>query len=188
MFVKYLYIRFRQFIENEYAIFQLERRLEGSVIRKPFYIINPDRFSAGKNLLIQRYCHFHCGGRPWSFGKGKIVVGNDCCFSENNVLYGAGEIEVGDSCSTGPGVMIFSSRENYERYSEKHQEAEHVFGKVKIGNYVIIFANVVVSPGVTIGDGAVIAAGSVVIRDVPAWTIVAGVPAKVIRKRQELIK
>src|SRR5690606_26050320 len=52
-----------------------------------------------------------------------------------------------------------------------------------IGEYVVIFANATVCPGVTIGDGAVIAAGAVVTKDVPAWEIWAGVPARKIGER-----
>lgn len=61
----------------------------------------------------------------------------------------------------------------------------HVVKKTTtIGEYVVIFSNVVISPGVTIGDGAVIGAGAVVTRDVEPWTVVGGVPAKVIGKRE----
>ena len=59
-------------------------------------------------------------------------------------------------------------------------------GQIKIGNHVFLGANATVLPGVTIGDGAVIGAGSVVTRDVPAGTVAAGVPARVIGTVQEL--
>ena len=55
--------------------------------------------------------------------------------------------------------------------------------KVRIGNDVWIGKNVIVKRGVTIGDGAVVGAGSVVVKDVPPYTIVGGIPAKIIRKR-----
>ena len=56
-------------------------------------------------------------------------------------------------------------------------------GEVRIGNDVWIAANAIILAGVTVGDGAVVAAGAVVTRDVPPMAIVAGVPAKVIRYR-----
>jgi acetyltransferase-like isoleucine patch superfamily enzyme len=55
--------------------------------------------------------------------------------------------------------------------------------KTVIGRYVVIFANATICPGVTIGDGAVIGAGAVVTQDVPPMEIWAGVPAKLIRRR-----
>lgn len=185
MFTKYLYSRFVEFIQNEYRISQLEKRLRNPTIRKPFYIAHQERLFAGENLLIQRYCHFHCGGRAWSSGKGSITIGDNCVFSENNILYGAGEIEIGDFVVTGPGVMIFSSRENYDIKFSKKWPITHQFGKVTIGSYARFFANVIVSAGVTIGQGAVVGAGSLVLKDVPPWTIAAGVPAKVIGDRKD---
>jgi acetyltransferase-like isoleucine patch superfamily enzyme len=121
---------------------------------------------------------------PWSDGKGEIVIGDDCCFSENNVLYGAGTIQIGDVTDTGPGVSIFSSRDNYSLEFARLTNIVHQFGKVTIGSYVIIFANSVICPGVTIGDGAVIGAGSVVLKDVPEWSVAVGAPARVIGKRE----
>ena len=61
----------------------------------------------------------------------------------------------------------------------------HVIKKTTIiGEYVVLFSNVVISPGVTVGDGAIVAAGAVVVRDVDPWTVVGGVPAKVIGTRE----
>ena len=59
-------------------------------------------------------------------------------------------------------------------------------GRIRIGNHVFLGANATVLPGVTIGDGAVIGAGSVVTHDVPAGTVAVGVPARVIGTTQEL--
>lgn len=61
-------------------------------------------------------------------------------------------------------------------------------GQVHIGNHVFIGANAMILPGVTIGDYAVIGAGSIVTRDVPAKTVVAGVPAKEICGADEYVK
>lgn len=172
-------------IKKEKAIFELEERLDSPNIVRPFSVVNPDRLHIGKNVLIQRNCHFHCGGMPWSDRKGEIVVGNNCWFSENNVLYGAGGIEIGDFTGTGPGVMIFSSRDDYSLEHAKKPNIVHQFGKVTIGSYVRIFSNVIVSPGVTIGDGAVIGAGSVVTKDIPEWSVAIGNPARVVGARDK---
>lgn len=65
----------------------------------------------------------------------------------------------------------------------------HVIRKTTtIGKYVVIFSNGVILPGVTVGDGAIVAAGAVVTRDVPEWAIVAGVPARVIGEREVLAR
>ena len=90
----------------------------------------------------------------------KIKIGNNCLFAPNVSIYAAGH-PIHPACrNTG-----------YEYAKE-----------INIGNNVWIGGNVVVCPGVTIGDNAVIGAGSVVTKDVPAWTVSAGNPCKVIRK------
>jgi acetyltransferase-like isoleucine patch superfamily enzyme len=58
----------------------------------------------------------------------------------------------------------------------------HIFAPVRIGNNVTVYANAVISPGVKIGDGAVVAAGAVVVSDVMGNTLVGGIPAVVIKK------
>ena len=60
-------------------------------------------------------------------------------------------------------------------------------GGVRIGNKVWIATNAIILPGVTVGDGAIVAAGSVVTRDVPEKCMVAGVPARVIKENVEWI-
>ena len=185
MFVTHLAKVLRAYLKNEYNLYRLITRLENPDIRRPFEIINPDRLEVGKNVLIQPHCFFHCGGNAWSDYKGRISTGDNCWFGEYNILYGAGEIEIGDTTGTGPRVMIFSSRDNYSRKFAELPEIVHEFGKVRIGSYVRIFANAVISPGVSIGDGAVIGAGSVVTRDIPAWTVAVGTPAKVIKDRED---
>lgn len=93
------------------------------------------------------------------------------------------KVVMGDNLLMGPGVKIFSSNHgtdssssmNVQSFSEKD---------IIIGNDVWIGANCVVLSGVTIGDGAVIAAGAVVSKDIPPNTIAGGIPAKVIKYRK----
>jgi len=185
MFLRHIAKTLIELYRQEKLYYSYKTRFVDSSIVRPFSVVSPERLNIGKNVLIQRNCHFHCGGMPWSKGAGGISVGDNCWFSENNILYGAGEIEIGDSTGTGPGVMIFSSRDNYSLEFAKLPEIVHQFAKVKIGSYVRIFSGVIIVPGVNIGDGAVIGAGSVVMKDIPAWSIVVGNPARVIGKRKK---
>ena len=94
-----------------------------------------------------------------------------------------GELSIGEGSLIAPGCFI--TDHNHETRLEKailHQPCEH--RAVSIGFDVWIGANVVIVPGVRIGDGAVVAAGAVVTRDVDPMTVVGGVPAKFIKKRQ----
>lgn len=91
-------------------------------------------------------------------------------------------ITIGDHTGIGPGTMIFSSNHQFEPGSPYHTQA-WTERDVIIGRDVWVGAGSVILPGVTIGDGCVVAAGSVVTRDIPANTIVGGVPAKLIKNR-----
>ena len=86
-----------------------------------------------------------------------------------------GGIYLGDRVQIGPHVTIVTDNHDFSNRSVL------ICKPVKIGNGVWIGANVTILPGVTVGENAVIAAGAVVMKDVPANSIVGGNPAKVIR-------
>lgn len=77
--------------------------------------------------------------------------------------------------------VIIRDTDGHEILDEKHRMVQ----EIKIGNNVWIGARAMIMKGVTIGDGAIIAAGAIVTKDVPPKTIVAGVPAKVIKENIE---
>ena len=111
----------------------------------------------GKNAHISQYCCL------WAGKNSKIVLG--------------------DNLLMGPGVKIFSL--NHGINAEVPMNIQPPTEKdVMIGNDVWLGANTVVLAGVTIGDGAITAAGSVVTKDVPEYTIVGGNPAQIIKKRK----
>nr|WP_202113452.1 acyltransferase [Paenibacillus sp. MMS18-CY102] len=82
-------------------------------------------------------------------------------------------IEIGDNCIVGYNTTILT---------HEYLIGEYRLGNVKIGNSVLIGANTTILPGVTIGDGAVVAAGSVVHKDVPPGMFVGGNPLRELRK------
>lgn len=85
-----------------------------------------------------------------------------------------------DKLSTSP---VFTEHLNATGYVWIKNKHNYPFKKVKIGNDVWIGARVLIMGGVNVGDGAVIAAGAVVTKDVPPYSVVAGVPAKVVKYR-----
>lgn len=165
------------------SVYEVTKKAPNVSIRQGTTILNPQRFFTKGDLRVEADCFLHCGGNAWSKGEGYIRVGKGCTFSQQNVFYGAGGIEIGDYTTTGPGVFIFSSRENYALEHAKEPDIVHEFAKVTIGSYVTIFSGAIVSPGVTIGEGAIIGANSLVLDDIPPWTIAAGTPARVLRER-----
>lgn len=130
---------------------------------------------AGKGINIEHGAFFG-NGDDIEIGDNS-GLGLDCMVS--------GPLSIGDNVMMGPGVMIYTQNHNYYRLDiPMIQQGDSDKRKITIGNDVWIAARVIILPGVTIGDGAVIGAGSIVTRDVPPYAVVAGNPAKVIKYRK----
>lgn len=99
------------------------------------------------------------------------------------IITTGGRVEIGDRVLIGYGTVISSSNHIIPQRKEKIFYSGHTPGKVIIGPDVWVGANCVITAGVSIGEGAVVAAGSVVTKDVEPFTIVGGVPAKLIKVR-----
>lgn len=110
-----------------------------------------------------------------------ISIGDRSELGSGSLIYGG--VQIGSDVLMGPDVKIITRNHVFDdpKIIINHQGI--TFHPVIIGNDVWIGANAVILPGVKIGDGAVIAAGAVVTKDVAPYTIVGGVPAKVIGKR-----
>jgi len=112
-----------------------------------------------------------------------IEVGKNFFANYNCTMLDVGMIRIGDNVQIAPNVSIYTAGHPVHPAT---RNSRYEYGiDVTIGNNVWIGGNVVICPGVTIGDNAVIGAGSVVLKDVPAWTIAAGNPCRVIRKITE---
>lgn len=117
-----------------------------------------------------------------------IRLGDDVFVWHYSILDGTAGLEIGEGSQIGMGVGIFTHGSHvairvYGRHYGEVPEAEKtVFQRapVRIGRFVFVGAGAKVLPGVTVGDGALIAAGSIVSRDVPPFSLVAGNPARVI--------
>lgn len=113
--------------------------------------------------------------QAWIIGEPDIGAGT--WIGAFTVIDGSGGLRIGEGCDISCGVHIYTH--NTVRRCVTGRAYPNVDrAPVRIGDRVFLGANAVVLMGVTIGDGAVVAAGAVVTRDVPAHTLVAGVPAR----------
>ena len=112
-----------------------------------------------------------------------LTIGDDVDLALNVLIETTGGVTIGDRALIGYGTKIFSSNHHVPPNHGNIFGAGHSDRAVLIGKDVWLGANVIVLPGRIIGDGAVVGAGSVVTKDVPAFSIVAGNPAKLIRVR-----
>ncbi|HEX6243364.1 MAG TPA: DapH/DapD/GlmU-related protein [Polyangiales bacterium] len=107
---------------------------------------------------------------------GKLVVGRNCAIDMDVILDLGERITLGDGVTLGHGVMILTT--SHELGPREHRAGKHMYAPVTIGAGAWLGARAVVLPGVNVGEGAVVAEGSLVNKDVPPHTRVAGVPAR----------
>ena len=129
-----------------------------------------------KNSQIGNGCHLIIGKNA------KFVIGENSFISVNSRITCSKEIAIGDNCAISWNVQIMDTDiHNIVTSGEKNCENQ----PVRIGDNVWIGTQAIILKGVTIGNGAIIAAGSVVTKDVPPKCLVGGNPAKVIRENVE---
>lgn len=133
------------------VIRELFGRAENAMVNPPFYCDYGDHIFVGRNFFANY----------------------NCCFLD------VGKITFGDNCLLGPNVCI--STAGHPVHPAARNTLYEYGIDITVGNSVWIGANAVICPGVTIGDCCVIGAGSVVTRDIPAWSVAAGNPCRVIR-------
>lgn len=130
--------------------------LIGQELDENFRVFTPFYTDFGKNIHL---------------GK-NVFINADCKFQDQGGIY------IGDDTLIGHNVVLATL--NHEEDPENRGNL--IAAPIKIGNKVWIGSNATILPGVTVGDGAIIAAGAVVTKDVDSMSIVAGVPAKFVRK------
>lgn len=164
---------------------------------------------SGKDLIVEDYAEVNCLSRQKiilgnrvSIGKFAIIrpsnsyggeigeglkVGNNSNIGPYCYIGCSGYIEIGDNVMISPRVSIYAENHNYDNPNIPMKEQGVIKQFVKIEDDCWIAANSIILSGVTIGQGSIIAAGSVVTKNIPPFSIAAGVPAKIIKKRSSLL-
>lgn len=142
-------------------------------IRNLFFKVAFKRFGSGGLLDYRCFVRY-----PWRVSIGNNVDINRGCELYSSMQTSGGVITLEDNVVLGPGVIIFSSTHDY-----KMLDLPDISAPVKICRYVWVGGKTIILPGVIIGEGAVIGAGSVVTRSIPPYCVAVGNPAKVIKQR-----
>jgi acetyltransferase-like isoleucine patch superfamily enzyme len=144
--------------------------------------LSTDGINLGDHVSIARDSILFCTGVIAQKGTG-ITIGHRTGIGARAFLAGQGGITIGDDVITGPNIQVFSENHNFSDLSQTIKAQGVTKQATVIGNNCWLGGGVTILAGVTIGDGCVIAAGSVVTKSVPPNSIVAGVPAKVVKSR-----
>lgn len=115
-----------------------------------------------------------------------ISIGDYVRIGPNCHLDGTGGVTIGDGTIFGPHVSVLTASHNYDQSELVPYDHTEILRSVTIGRAVWCGRQTLIVPGVTIGDGAVIAAGAVVTRNVAAGSVVGGNPAKEIKVRGDI--
>jgi acetyltransferase-like isoleucine patch superfamily enzyme len=180
-------------IEEKFYIQQLKEKITGekAIIHKSARVINPLQ---NKNLIVIGEDTIIDGELLLFDHGGKILIGNNSYIGIGSRIWSAKEVIIGNGVFVSHNVNIVDTnaheidhldRINSHLYNlkkiSKRTSGNIAMGKITICDYAWINFNAVILKGVTIGSGAIIAAGSVVTKDVPAFTVVAGNPAKIVK-------
>lgn len=151
-------------VQGSNSLWQVYKTVSFWKVMKSFVIITIARFTPWlpvKNWLYRTFLHMEIGEKT-AIG---LMVMMDTMFPE--------KIHIGDNSVIGYNTTILAHEYLIDEYR---------LGDVYIGSNVMIGANSLVLPGVTIGDNAIVGAGAVVTKDVPPSTFVAGNPARIIKE------
>jgi len=149
----------------------------GAVIEAGVLVFHPenieigDNVYVGHNVILKGYYH------------GQMVIGSGSWIGQQVFMHSAGGIFIGRDVGIGPGVKIITSVHAEEGIDKPIMAGPLETAPVTIGDGADIGVGAILLPGVTVGKGAQIGAGAVVNRDVPDYAVAAGVPARVLRMR-----
>src|SRR6266487_1123453 len=136
----------------------------------------------GDNVSIHRQTIIECTGVIRELGEG-LTIGNNVGIAQNCFIQVRGFVSIGSNVMFGPNVSIFSENHGFERTDVPMIKQTTVRKGVVIEDDVWLGTQSVILDGVTIGKGSIVAAGAIVNVNVPPYSIVAGVPAKIIKSR-----
>ncbi len=148
----------------------------------PFFEGEPSGFRCGSQVWLSSGARISVHRHP--NGIARLTMGERVFVNHYAVIDCHFEITIGNHVLIGPHAYLGDFDHDLAIRSGAAIGKPANYAPVRIGHHVWIGANAVVLKGVTIGDGAVVAAGAVVSRDVPAMAIAGGVPARVLKMRQ----
>lgn len=136
----------------------------------------------GDSVTLREGAWIQCASHPSNPGEG-LFVGSRTYIGPNAIIGVGGRIVIGEGCQIGSGVTLIA--ENHLVGDDGRPSAHEVLRRgISIGAESWIGHRVTVLDGVTLGDNCVVGAGAVVTRSFPAGSIIAGIPARIIRKKE----
>ena len=137
-------------------------------------ILQPEFISIGDNVRFYHGVYLQADG-------GEIVIGSKSHFAPYSVLYGP--LEIGEGCCVSAHTVFASVGHQYDDPAIPFASRSGIKKKIVIEDNVWIGANAVIIQGVRVGAGSIIGAGAVVTKDVEPYSVMGGVPARLLKRR-----
>lgn len=170
----------RSFVAKRFGSFG-----DGSIIGFPMAsLVNEQAIHIGSNTVINPHVTLSAGWMPDQLDLAEriVTIGDRCLIGRGSTIVGHRAITIGDDVWTGHGIHITDMNHGYEDLEMPISRQHQPEAPVSIGSGSWLGHNVVVLPGVRIGRHVAVGAGSVVTRNIPDFSVAAGVPAEVIRR------
>ena len=146
--------------------------------------LSKEGVTIGDNFTLREGSIIECTGVLSAPGQG-LTIGNNVGISQNSFIGARAKIIIGDNVIFGPFVTVYAGNHNYGLPNKFIREQGETRQGIVIGNDCWIGSGSTILDGVTIGDGCIIAAGSVVTKNIEAFSLAGGIPAKKIKNRFE---
>ncbi len=140
-------------------------------------VFHPETIAVGNNVYVGHDATLK------GYYKNEMAIGDHTWIGQNCFLHSAGGIKIGKAVGIGPEVKILTSVHTEEELSKPIVFCDLKFKEVTIEDGCDIGMGAIILPGVRIGEGSIVGAGSVVTKDVPPYCVIAGNPARILRKR-----
>lgn len=150
---------------------------EGCVFEEGALVFHPERVWLGRGIYVGHHAILK------GYHAGDLRIGDGTWIGQQCFLHSAGNLTIGANVGIGPSVKIITSSHREAGRATPILHSPVVFSPVVIEDDVDLGVGAIVLPGVTVGRGAQVGAGAVVTRDVPAYAVVVGNPARVLRER-----
>ena len=138
---------------------------------------HPEQISIGENVYVGHDTMLK------GYHKNSLTIGSNTWIGQGVFIHGAGGVFIGDEVGIGPGVKMLTSSHDIDDRSIAILNSPLTFAPIVVESQSDIGVGAIIMPGVTIGQGAQVGAGSVVTRDVAPYAVVVGNPATVLRHR-----
>ncbi len=171
---------FQSMYQGAQRMMNAKIRLRNCVVGKMVTVRGKAKIQARGKIIIGNNCRIwsHLSTTQISAGpRATIEIGDNSFINTGTIISARTHIRIGKNVQIANGVILMDN----DFHGVDNRDAEPVNESIIIGDNVWLATRVTVLKGVTIGEGAVVASGAVVTKDVPPYTLVGGVPAKVIR-------